>query len=422
MTSKRNISENTTAREALKSLLGIYDLETAISYASMYVGVTWDNDDPSCEMTKVGWETWQEFPFFKQDLEVVLLADDMTINGVLASAYNPLISGVTDGSEGQVMTKFKKLYYKETVDDSGRINGLYVSPSPLSGYTLHPKFSWGYGRDEIYLGTYEASLVDNMLASVSGQAMKTSINMETAYNYAQSRSSNFGLMDYWSNHLVTMLTLIEQATFDIQSVIPGYTNRSAWDSSYMRLTGRSNVLANVNGSVDYDPDGDDADLDDDNWSSTERKIANRILFIENFYGNIFKFMANCAADGRVDGDNAFYHSPDPRLFSVTESEILANWTKGGILPSDQDANYILSLQAGLLPKELGGNSSTYVPDYFWGYMDDTSWDYFRSVRSSGALSLGAGSGLLARHAAVGLSAAYSSYGFRLCAEENNENS
>ena len=177
-------------------------------------------------------------------------------------------------------------------------------------------------------------------------------------------------------------------------------------------------LTTMNGYVNADEAGNDSDLAG-GWSNSSRVIANRFLWIENFYGHCWKFLDGCIFDGRVGKQNTAYLTPNPLLFSSVDAEILDNYINMNIdLPAAGSENWIKSLGSLGLPKTLGGDSATYVTDYFWSYLDDNTRDYLRVVLAGADLALGAFVGVAARASSSGLGVAYATFVSRLCFENN----
>ncbi|MGD9930127.1 MAG: hypothetical protein AB7U05_08915 [Mangrovibacterium sp.] len=390
------------------------------SITGQYQGVRLPADG-STSFLRTGGDEAQTNDWWLRQIKLVLLADNLTENATLADYDNPQIDGgaVLDGSQGQVMAKLPKLYYREFLDDNGVLVRVDISPVKLLGYACHPKFVRpdGTERDYIYIGAYEASNSgSNVLQSVSGSATLTGQTLATFRSSAFARGAGWYPYDVWTQHFIQLLFYVYYGTFDSQTALPGYTERTVWNDAYKRNTGRSNVLTSINGSVAADLAGLDADLDDANWRIAEKNIANRFLFIENIFGHIWKFLDGCAFDGRVAGDNSAYVTNNPDLFTSIDAEITTKYTKlGATLPAAVNENYTQSLQAGFLPKAHGGGSTTYVTDYFWSYLDDATRDYFRVVRAGGILYNGSPAGVAARLSLNGLSLAHSTSGSRLCA-------
>jgi len=399
---------------AIKHLL----LGSKLNSGNEYIEFSLPNDGSTAFTLTSPVEMWND-PFFCKTASSVLLADNLTENSTLATWTSQQYPGgaTLNGSAGQVMTKIYKFWYKEGFDGSGNLNFLGVANYAKEGYTLHPKFSYGAGRDYIYIGGYEGSnATGDKLASVSGAAVLASIALATSRTRAFARGTGWYPNDFWSNHILRLLQYMYYGDYNMQAKLPGYTNRSAYADAARRSTGRSNALAGHAGSVDYDPTGLDSDLGTSGWSSTERKIANRFLWIENPWGHIWKFEDGCSADGRTTSTNKFYTTPDPAKFSSVEATILSGYDDMGILlPGASNETYIQNLQAGLLPYTQGGNASTYITDYYWSYLNDAGRNYLRSVRAGGNLTNGDQAGVAARYSNNDLSTAAAFLGSRLCA-------
>ena len=364
-----------------------------------YIEFTLPNDGSTAFTLTSPVAMWEN-PFFCKTASSVLLADNLTENATLATwtSQQYPVGATLDGSAGQVMTKIHKFWYKEGFDGSGNLNFLGVANYAKEGYTLHPKFSYGSGREYIYIGAYEASnATGDKLASVSGASILASIQMSVFRTRAVARGTGYYPHDFWTNHILRLLQYMYYGDYNMQVKLPGYTNRSAWADAARRSTGRSNSLASHAGSVDYDPTGLDSDLGTSGWASTERKIANRFLWIENPWGHVWKLEDGCSADGRTTSTNKFYTTPDPAKFSSVEATILANYDDMGILlPATSNETYIQNLQAGLLPYTQGGNESTYITDYYWSYLNDAARNNLRSVLAGGTLTDGDRTGVAAR--------------------------
>ncbi|MFP4365513.1 MAG: hypothetical protein ACLFQA_00330 [Bacteroidales bacterium] len=351
---------------------------------------------------------------YLKEIRLVGMADNGTINKVIATYENPTIdSGDTDGSQGQVMAEFPKIWYKETINASGYLENVDVADYAKAGFTLHPCFSWGVGRDHVYIGAYEASYIAGVMASVSGQPVQTSQDLAEFRAAAALRGEGCHPYGFWNDHLIQLLYYVWSKDRDSQSVIPGYTEESGWDYAKTRLTGRSNILTEINGSVNADKEGVDSDLT--NLSASDA-VANRFLFIENFYGHIWKFIDGCSFDGRIGEKKTAFTTPDPRIFSSDQTSILANYDDMDIdLLSVDTTSYIRNVGKAFLPVEGGASSSTFYADLFYSYLTDAAnRNYLRSVLAGGYLTLGVSAGVAARYSFFALSVSNSAFGSRLC--------
>ncbi len=403
----------------VKDETGQVETDTVTTLKGSEASISWDTDPPPAEETTLMQGDGDIDPYL-QGIKVVTLADNGTVNSVLATYDNPIITGATDGTDGQVMVEFPKIWYKETINASGHLEKVEVSSYQKDGYALHPCFAWGDGRDHIYIGAYEASSesAGSVMRSISGQNVRTSRDVAQFLAEAQLRGDGWHPHGFWNEHLIQLLYYVWSKDRDSQTVIPGYTEESGWDYAKTRLTGRSNILTDVNGSVLADKEGVDSDLT--NLSASDA-VANRFLFIENFYGHIWKFLLGCSFDGRIEERKTAWATPDPRVWAavngaITDAHVLANYEDMDIdLLSVDETSYIRNVGKAFLPVEGGASSSTFYADLFYSYLTDAAnRNYLRSVRAGGVLSVGAVAGVAARVSSASLSGSHASYGSRLC--------
>jgi len=385
---------------------------------NLYMGVTIPtNGSQSC--TRTGNPEWGVDMPFLEDIAVVLLADDLTENEVLATPDSPEIPSGADltGASGQVMVRFRKFYYREIFDGSGNLSELRWSNQKLPGFEVHPFFTKG-GLEECeytYISAYEAGYDgSSKLISASGVAPLTDVDLATFRTRAEARGTNWHGYDHWAQHLIQFYFYLYYASLDSQGQLPGYTEASSYEASYKRDTGRTDGLTTMNGSVDVDLTGTDSDLD--GIVSSGDKIANRFLFIENIFGHIWKMMDGVSFDGRVGEDNTVWLSKNPADYSSVEADILADYEDLGLDLWAGTTSYIETVHQGFIPKNIGGGSSTYFGDRFYSYLDDSGKDYLRLVRAGGSLIYGVIAGVGSRTSNLGLSYASLAFGSRLCAK------
>ena len=373
-------------------------------------------------LTRTGNTSWAISPPFLDDIALVLLADNLTENQVLATPLSPQIPAEADltGASGQVMVRFKKFWYKEYFNGEGDLVEIRWSPVALPGYTLHPFFSDGTNEaDYAYISAYEASDDGGTkLKSASGVAPLTSVALPTFRDRAVARGSGWHAYDFWAQHLIQMYFYLYYASLDSQGELPGYTKASAYDAAYKRLTGRSNILTSMNGSIDAELGEGETDEDLSAVLSEGSKIANRFLFIENIFGHIWKMLDGVSFDGRIGENNTVFLSKNPADYSSVEANILADYENLNINLSGL-SGYIGTVHSGFIPKTIAGNSSSYFGDYLYSNLDDEGRDYLRLVRAGGALNDGVYAGVACRSSVRPLGHSYSAYGSRLCAKKFN---
>ena len=392
-------------------------LKNNISTTKHSVGFTWNPANASPALTITGTNELSDLGIFFSKTKLVLLQDNMTETATIATWANQAIVAGADltGASGQVMVKIPKFYYQELYDGTGTLTGVNISETPQTGYVLHPAFDWGGGKNYVYISRYEAGDDGGTkLKSVSGVAPIVNQALAIFRTRAAARGANWYQYGFWDNHLIQVLFYVYYGTWYSQSVLPGYTEAISYQDSYKRLTGRTNSLTTLNGSVNVDLAGVDSDLT--GIVAAGNKIANQFLWIENFYGHIWKMIDGFSADERTSSTNKAYATNDPSKFSSVDANILANYTDLGIaLPGASNEAFIQNLQKGFLPKTPGGSGITYITDYFWSYLDDATKNYLRLGRVGGRLSNGSECGPLSLYVLNSLSFADSSIGARLVA-------
>jgi hypothetical protein len=382
-----------------------------------WAGVRFNPNIPDTELTRVGDADWAQI---FTDIELVTLADDGTVNNVLATFANPTITGATDGTDGQVMVRIPKKYYREVFTDDGTLCGLDMSNEPRTGFKLHEKFSYGAGRNEIFVGAYESHIETVLegeteilkmqsIADVTVDGEKTITEFRAI---AAARGEGWHGYDFYTQHLLQMMFYVYYADFNSQKVLQGYTDST---SGLFMNAGRTNILKTVNGSIPADAVIDVDIFADENWSTTNHSIANRFLFIENLFGHKWKFI-----DGQTfrcaDGVSPLaYITANPALFSSVDVDVYANYEeKETGLPFNQDFDYTKNFGSLLLPKNFQDSNDRYSCDYYYLYPSDG--DYFRVVFAGGSLDDGGNAGVAYRYANYVLGNAYTVCVSRLCFE------
>ena len=394
-----------------------YDqLEAVTTGKNAWYGVTYPADG-SDQCAYTGDAEWSTSHPWRDDVAMVLLTDDFQ-ETVIATPDNPVIDVGADltGASGQVMVRFKAFYHRQITDEAGAIIERRWSPTALPGFELHPFFTDGIREaDWAYISAYEASnMAGNILGSAFGLAPLTTVTAETFNARAVARGDGWHDYDWAAQDLIELLFDLFYGNINSQNVLPGYTQASAYNSAYKRLTGRSNILTTVNGSIPVDLTGTDADLT--GIVAEGNMIANRFMFIENPFGHIWKIMSRISYDGRVAGDSSVWLTKNPAVAAYTDAQILSNLEKQIYKAAPTDG-YIKRIAQFGTPIFTGGSSSTYFGDYFYSLLDDAARDYFRLVRAGGDLTTSLPAGLRSRYSNYGLGLANSSIGSRLCAKK-----
>lgn len=307
-----------------------------------------------------------------------------------------------DGSAGQVMVQ-KERYHKIAIN-SGQYQYLLVSWSPFwfQGYQ-----SWVppcFGDDQfIYMGAFQATAAtDSVSADAKSIILDTAGYVSNSYpNPFTNRTrpafrsqiaaaGDFFQMPFGFWEVLCDMAYIEYKTFDIQSVLPGYTGASGWDYAYTRPAGRTLGLGNASGSILADLTGLDADLD--GIVAADEYVANSYRGIENPFGGVYTFLDGINIDNR-DGSCHVYVCHDPDNFA---DDTTVNYIDTGHAPGfGDDDGYIKkfafkSADLTFYPAEInnGASSAAFVTDYH--YNAAGAW---RVLLCGGSLSSSAYAGL-----------------------------
>ena len=288
------------------------------------------------------------------------VADDGTIN-----AYYGDTGYTEDGSNGQVMVKVPKFYYKLDVSETGDLDGVNIrhgkwsiSNLPVDGFKLHPAFLAADGVTELdYFmygafdavgqdsnGTYSTSYntTTYKLGSVGGNtyAPTNTLKRATARTMATNRGTGWYSVGVKQTMAVQMLMAVEYG-FNSQIGI-GQGVVSASSASYAGQT-----VGNVTSGTQ------DNKTTPVNWRG-----------IENFWGNIFDW---------IDGLNIYDRVPYfCNSYTFVDGTTLGYTRIGFNLPSSDNFISALGYDSNndwiMLPSEASGASATSaIGDYCYSY-------------------------------------------------------
>ena len=237
-----------------------------------------------------------------------------------------------NGSNGEVLTYIPTFYYKRYQEDGYEY--ILISNKNLEGYTRSDAFS---------IGRYTMSGDDSAVHSKSGVKPLTNKTIKDFREYARKLGSEFSQLDY-HYFIIQLLYLVEYADYDSQAKLgKGYTdsNNTTFISS-----GECNSLGMKSGTLN----------DDGKHSMIYRGM-------EDIYGNIWQFV-----DGINIKDRVAYVCYDPDQY---ESDKFDECYKEVGYTNTNAEGYITQLGYDKtnpligLPIAVSGNSSTYIPDYYY---------------------------------------------------------
>jgi hypothetical protein len=339
-----------------------------------------------------------------------------------------------DGSKGQVMVEIPEYYCKFTTTDTSMT--MMISELPLPGYTRNKKryisayeasINRGSGvlssvvnGSANYRGGDNTSAWDGTYRSLLGMPV-TNMSRTEFRNAARLRGSTqenscaWNCLDYSLYKDICWLFYIEYSTLNSQlpfsSKINGYSYGGLGDgvttmvdwgtyNNYNPIVpcGATNFVGATSGEVACQV-----------GNTTQYVKANRYRGIENPFGHVWKW-----TDGvniQVSGGVAkAYISETPATYSDSLYEGYTN--VGTIASTEGYVKRILDNAKGcILPKEVGGSSSSYWCDYHWG---NTAPDGLRGLLVGGGADDGVAAGLACSKSNDAPSVAGALVGSRLC--------
>jgi hypothetical protein len=329
------------------------DVTTSVDDEAASYGASWDSSAASTTMTRLGDAEGKtagaDFNGFApwSEMKLCNVADNGAINAYIGDA-----SFKRDGSNGQVMVKIPKFYYKHTYDEGTKKHEFWVADGPAEGFKLHPAFlRAGVEKPYVLLGAYEAWIDGNgKLASITGKTPTTSKNIVEFRTAAVARGTGWNQMEIQTYSAIQLLYLVEYANTNCQTTLGKGVVDLGWDGTYKAVaTGGCDSLDGASGMAD----------------GTNGQVSVSYRGMENLWGNVWKF---------VDGINIKAdHRPYVADYGFASDVFDEPYTDAGFnLPSVNGyvSNFACSAGADwlLMPLaagEAGTGSGAYIPDYYW---------------------------------------------------------
>ena len=270
-------------------------------------GIQWDqpNDTVTRLGDGVGLTAGSDFTALGDEgvwnLRRCMVNDDLSINyyidptdptkiGEVVNTGDYTTGGTANytGSHGQVMVEIPKFYWKHE-EPSSNVYQWWVSPIEFdANYEVHPSFITGSTtKDFIYMSAFEGNVSSNVMRSISGVQPSTDTNVSggTINNfrsYAQARGTGWQMQTYWGTHALQVLYSVEYANFDSQTTIgQGIVNKASGSGNESENTGATISLGNTSGAA----------------SGTDGLVSISYRGVENFWGNIFKWVDGINRNG-----------------------------------------------------------------------------------------------------------------------------
>ena len=229
------------------------------------------------------------------------VADDGTINAFYGDP-----SYTEDGSNGMVMIYQPKFYYKRIIRVAeellkGRVvrhEALLLSDIAQSGFKLAPIFNGDL--DYVLLPAFDASLVNDKLASIGGVKPLTQTSIGQMEAYANARGDGWHIMNMAAESANQMLEMVEFGTMNGQAAIEQGITYAPSGNNIFFITGSTAALGNGTGHAE----STNVEINGSIQTKTEngyRAISYRGM--ENPWGNLWSMIGgtNIVGNGSQDG-------------------------------------------------------------------------------------------------------------------------
>lgn len=355
-------------------------------------------------MTK-GSADWDNLPIFN-DIRPCVFKDGAVNYYLQKNNFNLKEDGTPStltGEDGDVMIEFHKFGYKITRED----NYLYVdltNDENAEGYCYDAFSRLTEGDlDKFYQGAYKGYVDDNgdlrSIAGVLPTANKTIGEFRTA---AQRRNTVDGVANTYHYQQATYAHLVALQCLYLMK----YGNRNGQVALGRGIVSASNAYVTGYNAANLDAVTDSLSTAATgmDYGTTANSTTHMKLFgIEDFWGCIWEWVDGFTTDASrniITSWNSFSGEPVETVTSVTTSSGLtanaSGWNK----------KVIGNSQAGFMPIEFGGSSSTFWADYGGLYASCV-------LRFCGAWNDGDYAGPFLLSAYLGASNRYAAVGARL---------
>lgn len=417
-------------------ILGVGETKPEFAY-DYYYGIEWDITVSNRRPTRIGrLDLHQSLPL-QSKMKRCILNDAGKVNYYLHPNNSTLrdngAAADLTGAAGQYMVELPDTYIR--FEQNGNKCRCLMSEYALPGFHLWRKDYVSAVEATVQRSTLKLASVVNLTEDYRGgnnQAdwdalSKSQLGMPATYislnnfrTYARNRgTSEWNCNLYQTHKKLFWLFAVEYCNFNSQEAFnaeltadglrqgglgDGVTklNSTKWsnfNSSYPLIPcGTTNSLGNHTGVVEYT-------LPDDYDPGVETKVdVPSYRGVENPFGHIFKWTDGCKCNKRD-----FYVCDDPEYFSGEKNA--ENYALRGLMASG--TGYVKQLVLGedgeIMPFALGGSSTTYFCDNF-----APAWTSWTAVAFGGYAYSGTTAGFVYANAKYTATAAYATYGSRLC--------
>jgi hypothetical protein len=350
-----------------------------------------------------------------------------------------ICTAVLDGTDGQVMVQIPKFYYVQEQDGADRwflISEsdftVTINSSPV-GAEIFPAFYKGgsaTASDYRYIGAYEATMYDDsnsamtavgsihtslyasgdIMCSVSGQYPKTAETRAEYRAMAEERGSGWHQFGGYDQAMLSILFVTEYGSLRTQQELG---NGRVSLSSGSWIAGENGAGGYIGQCGYSNSDGNASGHQSNGGSISGSQSSDYMSYrgIENWWGNVWKFIDGCNVHNSTENGSRLYLSAD---YTAFDDDTDTYYTLiGSLAETDGYPNDIVD-GVGAWPFSIGGSSSTYLADYYTTYFDIDADSGWRVARVGGDAATGSTAGAFYFYSYRDLSFAIGYIGGRLC--------
>lgn len=427
-------------------LIGVGNTKPEFAY-DYYYGIEWDKTVSNPVPTRIGKsELHAELPL-QSKMRRCILKDDGTVNYYLhpndSTKRDTGANADLTGADGQYMDELPDAYMR--FEEDGNKCRCLMSPHPLPGFKLWrkdyisaveatvqrgatPKLSAVVNNSAEYRGGNNNSSLDGTPQSQLGLPA-TVISLTNFRNYAHNRGANWYCQIYKTYKKLWWFFAVEYCTFNTQTAFNaaldangyrqgglgagvtnlGYDDWNTFNGTYPFVPcGHTNSLGNKTGCVDFT-------MPDAYTGSGKVESVPSYRGVENPFGHIYKWTDGLLVKVQSEeagGKSLLYACDNPADGASTFTD---NYKHIGDLPRTE--GYIKEIMLGddgeILPRELGGSTSTYFCDKYYTYNPDSGTST-RGVLFGGSAANGTNAGFLCATTTYSPSVTAANFGSRLC--------
>lgn len=328
--SQNNINDNESQKTSIDFVIpNIYTVIIDLNNSNPSTSVTYADDAIGMSASSSTWDSL--FPF--NQIKPVMFKDGKVNYYLNPNNFAQKQDGsvaIINGNDGDVMIQFPKVW--TWIRKIG--TKLYVSLSAKKvneNYKCYAHTTSGIEKEYVYIGSYEGSVVNNTLRSISSRAPNTNITLENYIQYAKNAGNNYRTLGYFQWTMIKILYLIKYKNLNSQ------TSVGAGISGYSNITGslNQNGMTGVN--------------------STNGSV--KIFGLEHLWGSYYEIILGCLTDEYGQFHTSTEFTLDRAFYVPSGLSKLDIDNEMGLISDVHGTN-----ELGFFASAYNGTTSTYFTD------------------------------------------------------------